>query len=884
MTTHSRSRALIPEHFRTEYRLNPLGMDEPSPRFSYRLRGDALQTARQIRVVREGGGLAWDSGWVPSGESVQIEYAGEPLAPFTRYDWRVRIRDEAGNESPWSGEETFFETGFLGAPWTAKWISGNAGMGSHRPAPRLFKTFTRSDASPRKARLYITALGLYEAYLNGRPVTEDCLAPGWTQYDVRVPYRAYDVTPLLKPGENTLAVLLGRGWWCGLIATVGVEDPRVLARHPLLKAELAVTSADGTTERIVTDRSWSSVTMDQALVRDDIYLGESYDATFDDQAWKQPGYVSASTPLGSAREETHPAEIVWSRGAPVRRIAELRPVAVHRHPSGTFIMDFGRNIAGRERIRVRTPRAGATIVIKHGEMLNPDGSLHRKNLAYALATTEYTCGRNDGTEVYEPRFTYYGFRYLEVSGWPGEVGDDDITVQVLASEMEPTGAFHCDHELLNRLYANVVTSQQANFVDVPTDCPQRCERFGWTGDAQVFADTAMWNADAAAFFTKWIQDLNDACDPETGAYPPIAPDPCRGQGRRTGSAGWSDAGVVCPWELWRKYGDRRVCERTFDSIVRYLDHVIASTDGTWIAKSTIGDHLNVDTPTSRALIATAYLAGMARLAARMARLVGRDAEAARLENTVAQTRSAFQAQFFNGAGELTERTQTAACLAVHFDLCPESSHPWVAAFLEDDIRRKHNLHLTTGFLGTPILLSSLTKLGLIDLAYDLLLQTSFPGWLYPVTQGATSIWERWNGWTDTAGFHPSWMNSFNHYAFGSVAAWFFETICGIRPDDASDVSGQRAFRHFILAPQFGRRLNRAEAAFTSPYGVIRSAWQRDGGRIVWRVGVPCNTTATIHPPLPVVSAEGANLSENADGTFSARPGEAMLVLRPESAG
>ncbi len=875
----------------TEYQIDPLGMDEPWPRFAYRLTGSrTMQTERRMVVKEDGGRAVWDSGWVRTGESIQIAYAGEPLKPFTRYTWRAEARTEEGRAV--AGGAASFETGFLGAGWSAsRWIHGPAGQGNYHPAARLAREFTVAKPLAR-ARLYATALGVYTPFVNGRPATGDRFAPGWTQYEERVQYQAYDVTALLAPGTNVVATLVGDGWFCGTISYVGMPDNECgWGRYPLFRAELRLDYADGTTETIGTDKTWSSFYLDPALLNNDFYLGEEYDAMFDDTAWKLPGFKTRASSVGGVRETDWPAPIVWNAGAPVRVIRELRPVSITRRPSGAYLLDFGENVAGVERLTLMGAHPGAVIVVRHGEALDADGNLWRGNLAFAKAMTILTCGRGPGL-VYAPSFTCYGFRFAEVSGWPEEMTPDSVVALVLSSVGTRTGRFACSNELVNRLYENVIRSQEGNFIDVPTDCPQRCERFGWTGDAQVFAETAMMNFAVPAFFTKWIADV-DAARAPSGAFPVVAPNPPSETGMKTkasrraevrarpgsgsGSAGWSDAGVVCPWMVYRKYGDVRILEREFDAIAGYVDLQDAAEK-----PGTIGDHLNLDAPTAGRFIAQALRIEMMRLAGQIAARLGREDVRARLAARRASRLDGFRAAFFTPDGELTERTQTAAAMAIVYDLAPDAAaRERARRLLVADIENR-GTHLSTGFLGTPVLLRALTETGELGLAYRLLEQTGYPSWLYPVTQGATSIWERWNAVVEGK-FHESWMNSLNHYAYGSVAAWFYDTIGGIR-DLAEEDPACRGWKRFRLAPRPGGTLTHAEASFLSPYGTIESAWQRRGGTVDWRFTVPCNTTAEIVFPaaVPPVLPEGITRD---GGRILARPGTYVftgLALECES--
>ena len=829
----------------TEYKVNPLGMDEPQPRFSWRTEGsgNAMQTTRRIVVRDEDGRIAWDSGRVSAGDSVLIPYAGEPLSPFTRYAWRAEASFDDGTVAA-SDKAAFFETGFLGTPWSnSKWITAASGQGEHRPATRIAKEFT-IDKPIRRARLYATALGLYVPFVNGARATNTRLMPGWTQYEKRVQYQAFDVTELLRPGANVLAALLGDGWYSGTISRVATPPGTCgWGWAPQFRAELRLEYADGSVEIVGTDTSWSSFFLDAALQENDLYHGEEYDATVDDASWKLPGFRGLKNCSGVTEAGQDAGEIVWNAGAEVRVVSELRPVSRTLRPSGVWQLDFGENIAGVERITLRAAHPGAVIAVRHGEALDADGDLWCANLAFAKQRTLLTCGKKP--LVYTPDFTFYGFRYMEVSGWPEAMDDDSIVVEVLSSATRRTGSFSSSNKLLDQFFANAARSQQDNFIDLPTDCPQRCERYGWTGDAQVFSETAMMNYDCGAFFTKWIADLYAGRTPQ-GAFRAVAPSPPgasgNGEERPWGTLGWSDAGVVCPWMLYRKYGDRRILERCFDGAARYVRNQDEADDKV----RALGDHLAIDTNTPPDFLGQVLRIEMMRIVADMAGVLGRDAERLHFMTRRFARLTEFQSRHFSADGELDVRTQTAAAFVIVYGLAPNSeTRRKAAALLADDIRAR-GVHLSTGFLGTPVLLRALEEAGETPLAYELLEQTSFPSWLYPVTQGATTTWERWDAIRDGV-FHTSWMNSLNHYAFGSAAAWLYATVCGIRDIEGGDASAA-GWKRFRLAPQPGGTLTYAEASFDSPYGEIRSRWERTEKGIAYTFTIPCNTTAELLLP------------------------------------
>ncbi len=754
---------------RTEYKYCPLGMDEKAPRFSWKLEDtESAQKDYQIVVTDENDNEVWDSGVVKCSCSAQIVYAGEPLKPFTAYIWHVCVNNEAGEHSCGAG---MFETGFMGQDWTAKWIHSFDFINLH-----VFRFCRDFEVTKKvaKARLYTTALGIYEAYINGKSVTSDVFMPGWTDYYNRVQYQAYDVTKLIKQGGNRLADQLGEGWYCSTIARNWSPQEKNYGYIPQLLQELHITYEDGTKEIIASGDTFKKAGSTYNFRRSDIYLGEIYDAVEEIGNWMEYGGVAwgpaAATDFGSLHLKD--LKVEWNSGAPITRIMSLEPVSIkYRKRTGTYLVDFGQNITGRERIHLKNTKAGGAIVIRHGEMLNKDGSLYTSNLRGADAVTIYYTATKRKVD-YEPSFTFYGFRYLEIAGWAGELTRENIEAIVIHSDLEDTGTFQCSNPLVNKLFDNIVWGQRGNFLDVPTDCPQRDERYGWTGDTQVFANVATYNMASAEFYTKWIRDLN-LCQSAAGAYPHISPNPYGGGSWLGGAVtGWGDAGIVCPDVMLKKYGDVRIFETYLDNMVKWLEHQYETNGNSYVGNHAgYGDWLNIDDPTDGAYLSTAYLAGMAALLAADARLIGKKDIAKKMDKFAAEAKKAFQKKFVV-KNQITETSQTAYLLALHFDLLPEAAYKNACDALVKSIKVKHKTHLSTGFLGTPLLLKVLTKIGQLDLAYAVLEQTTYPGWLYPVTQGATTMWERWNSWNEETGFGDIGMNSFNHYAYGAVGEWF----------------------------------------------------------------------------------------------------------------
>jgi alpha-L-rhamnosidase len=855
---------------RTEYQTGPLGLDETEPRFSWRLvdeRRGARQSAYHVLVDD---GERWDSGVVASDETTQVVYAGSPLRAFDDATWKVRVWDGDGAASPWS-DPAPFELGPLSiADWEpAQYVQSSVvGTIEHGAAAPYLRRAVIVEGDVVRARLYVTALGLYEASLNGRLVSDDVYAPGWTDYHHRVPYRAYDVTALLHPGENVIGAILGDGWYSGF---VGLQR-QVWGDRPRLLAKLVV-EIDGADERFVvaTDEQWRTST--GPILAADNYDGERYDARLELEGWDEPAYDdTAWEPVQVCRGFTSVGlrvQPVAAVAPPVRRIMELRPKAVRRC-GGKTLFDFGQNMVGRARVRVTAP-GGTEVRLRFAEMLESDGTLHTRNLLTAEATDRYTC-KGGSEEVHEPRFTFHGFRYVEVEG--AELSDDALTGIVLHSDAPFTGRFSCSNELVDQLHRNIEWSQRGNFLDVPTDCPQRSERMGWTGDIQVFARTATYLMDAAAFLSKYVTDLRDSQlvgGVDRGSFPWVVPSGFA----RAGGPGWADAGVVVPWVVYERYGDVRQLERHYGSILEYIDFLErfarGRAEGTWLG---FGDWLSLDDElidvddetrdeldagesrfggTPQLFLWHAFDVLSTGLAARIASVLGRYDDSTRLRARHDRARDEFASRWVTADGRLAVETQTAYALALRFDLLADEGHRRAAE--NDLIAAVERVgHLQTGFLGTPHLLPALTDAGRVDLAYRLLERTEYPGWLYPVTQGATTIWERWDGWTEERGFHPSLMNSFNHYAYGAIGEWLYRVVAGIDAGDAG-------YRHVLVRPQPGGTLTHASAQIDTHRGRIETSWRLEGDDLTLRLVLPPNTHATVVLPAYGVTEDGVPLAD-----------------------
>jgi alpha-L-rhamnosidase len=875
---------LTPTGLRCAHQADPLGVAPDRVRLSWRLEGAGIDRAQhfyQLLVTDDADTVAWDSGRVESAASADIAYRGAPLIPAGRYRWKVRVWDESGRASDWSDPARFEVELDRTSGWHASWIGPSpireavtppSGAGpvdpvtrALTPAPYLRRAFT-VDQPVASARLYVTALGLYEARLNGRRVGDGFLTPGWTDYSRRIAYQAYDVTRLLAEGENVLGAILADGWYAGFY---GFDAKRAGAHYgtaPELLAQLVLRLADGSEQRIVTDGQWESST--GAIRHADLLMGERHDLPLEPSGWDMPGFGARDwRPVRCRDRDATP--LVADPGPPITVTQEITPRSIATDDHGRHIVDFGQNLTGWLRITVDGP-SGAHVRIRHGEVLAADGSLYTDNLRTARATDEFTTA--GGPEVLEPRFTLHGFRYAEITAYPGDIGQADLTARVVHSDTAATGAFESSLPWLDQLFRNIDWGQRGNFISVPTDCPQRDERLGWLGDAQVFARTACYNRDVAAFFAKWLDDVTDAQLP-SGAFTDVAP---RLTLRGAGAPAWGDAGVIVPWTMWKMYGDTAVLGRHFGAMTRWMDF-LERVNPDYLRARELGNSYNDwlapgDDDTPHELLATAYWAHDAALMAEIADATGRRDDAAGYRALWSKIRSAFTDAFVAADGRLTSGTQTAYVLGLHMNLIPDDLRAAAAERLVAAIRAA-GWHLTTGFAGVGYLLPVLSSTGHTAAAYRLLEQDTMPSWRYMVDHGATTIWERWDGWTAGRGFASPWMNSFNHYSLGSVGEWLYRFLLGI--DQEPDTAG---FGRLLLRPHPGGSLDWVRGSYRSARGTISAGWKRDRGRFTYWAELPPNVTATVripsshaaevldgigHPPAALASFPGAGDTQEA---------------------
>lgn len=875
-------------HLRCEYLVNPHGIDERAPRLSWTIesnRRGAKQIAYRLLVastpekLAAGEGDLWDSGRVESNQTTHITYGGSPLHSRDVCHWQVEVWDETGHVA--KSQPALWTMGLLEkADWSATWIAADpeiikrdkeaiAPTLTDCGTPALFRKEFDVPGPIKRATLYASARGIFELRANGQRVGKDLFAPEWTDYDKRIHYRTYDVTALLKTGRNALGTTLGDGWWSGY---VGWQETR--ARYGSLEnslmAQLELELADGKRITVSTDNSWTCNT--GPILFSDFMMGETYDARRERTGWDTADF-SGKDWLASREVAAPTVPLVAQRAEPVRVVEQLTPLSVNEIKPGVFIFDLGQNISGWARIRIKAP-ARTRVTIRQGERLSPDGTLYTENLRRAKSTDVYIC-KGGGEEIYEPHFTFHGFQYVELTGLPYKSGKDAVTGCVVRSATPDAGKFECSNPDVNRLWLNGLWSQKDNFLTVPTDCPQRDERLGWMGDAQVFLRTASYNMDVAAFFTKWMIDVEDAQTPE-GIFPDTAPRLREGEnfiglGNLGGSAGWADAGVIIPYTIWRIYGDRRILERHYQAMVKWVDWIAShNPDGLRLNQlaNNYGDWLCIPSDTSfgthspmKNLLATAYWADDCTKLTHIARELGHNADAQRFQKMFEHVCAAFQKEWLEPSGRITTDTQTGYLLALAFGLLPENLRAAATDHLVNDIKSL-DWHLSTGFIGISHLNPQLTLAGRTDVAYRLLLRDDYPSWLYPVKHGATTIWERWNGWTHQDGFFNPHMNSFNHYSLGSVGEWLFRHVAGIELD--ADAPG---FQKFVLQPHLGESLDFARASYRTMHGEISSDWKRAGDKFTWTVRVPTNTSAKVFVPSAPNSAvtEGGKPVEHATG-------------------
>ncbi|SMY06303.1 alpha-L-rhamnosidase [Flavimaricola marinus] len=885
--------ALTPVDLRCEYLEEPHGLETAHPRFSWALAGDgtalrqtayAICAGRDESAVAQGRGDLWQSGWIESDDQLWQPWRGEALTSDMQVFWSVRLRDDRGQVSGWAPPRRILTGLMQPGDWSAQWIARYFVLPAGREAPADNSYDNPWQARPAdylrrevvlgadvlRATANVSALGLYELHINGRRIGDEVMQPGWTDYHQRALYECHDVTGALRRGANAIGAVLGEGWYSGRVGHNQRRAGNHYGGRPAFLCQIHVELADGSSVRIVTDEQWRTA---QGPIRySDFLMGEHYDATLERDGWSEPGHETTLwQPVEVFDPDPAPPRLTASKSPPVRETRRFAGKCLGRSGS-EWIFDFGQNIAGYVELRIEGAQRGDRFTLRHAEVLDPDGALYTANLRHAVATDHYTA-RGDGAETFKPHFTFHGFRFagltLPDGIAPGAVRLEAIAIQ---SDLPDTGRIETGNALVNQLASNIEWSQRGNFLSVPTDCPQRDERYGWSADAQVFWRTAGFVMDTSGFYAKWLDDILDA-QLDDGAFTDVAPskplNPYRLTGQ-PGAPGWGDGPVIMCWQHWLRYGDRALLEQAWPALRRWSAYIAeGNPDHLRVNRvhNNYGDWLSVGPASDRTMVATAYWAYVEDLMAKIAEVLGQETHAAQHRRTAEQVRAAFNAAFVDDAGRITGDTQTAYLLALDFDLLPEEQR----LHARDNLLRTLEAadgHLQTGFLGVKHLCRVLADNGAVDYAFRLLLNDTYPSWGFSIRQGATTIWERWDGWTPEGGFQSANMNSFNHYAYGSVGEWLYARLAGIDWDETGP-----GFRKLCLRPLFDHRIGRVAASYRAATGEVRSDWEMTGQRVRWSVELPPNVTGMVElaETARAVGLDGAALAPAAR-CFAIGPG------------
>lgn len=841
---------------KTENLINPLGVETLMPRFSWQLsspKRGTMQTACEIRVANtaddltKGRNLIWQSGRMQTEASVHVEYAGPSPISGQRLYWQVRVWDNQGQASAWSAPASW-QTGLLStADWSAQWISpGFAEPATDQTSPYLRKAF-RIGKKISSATAYVTALGMYEARINGQRISDALLTPGWTAYNKRVQYQTYDVTNMLTTGDNVVGTVLANGWYRGYIGFPGQNN--VYGKSIALLFQLDIQYADGSPDRILSNDTWTCA--DGEIRNSEIYNGETINHQLTKKGWDSPGYDDGNWIRAKLYTGKTPT-LVSTLNETVRKQETFKPIKVITTPLGEKVIDFGQNLVGWVKLTVKGKR-NDTIRIHHAEVLDKDGNFYTTNLRSAKQENNYVLS-GEGIEIFEPHFTFQGFRYIRVQGYEGPLRPEDFEAVALYSDMQHTGRFSSSNPLINQLQHNIQWGQRGNFLDVPTDCPQRDERLGWTGDAQAFARTATFNMNVNSFFAKWLKDLS-ADQLPNGAVPHVIPNVLGD--KNAAACGWADAATIIPWTMYLAYADKRILKEQYESMKAWVGYIEKqSKNDLWNTGSHFGDWLFYtmgDDNSGRAAVSDKHLLAQAFYGysvshmLKTAKVLGNTKDMAYYEALLKRVKDAFNREYVSPNGRVSSNTQTVYTLALHFDMLPEHLRQQAADRLAENVKSYGN-HITTGFLGTPYICFVLSRFGHTDVAFNLLMQETYPSWLYPVKMGATTIWERWNGIKPDGSFEVPTMNSFNHYAYGAIGDWMYRVVAGLDTDEEAP-----GYKRLIIKPHLGGKLTQAEATLETNYGKAASGWKLSEGALVVSLTVPANTTARVH--LPVGNAD-----------------------------
>jgi alpha-L-rhamnosidase len=849
-------------HLKTNHIVNPLGFAIEKPTFSWIVEDthDAIQTAAQILIScdRDFTRIVFDSGKVDGPEIDSLAYRPPILLkPRTRYFWKVRIWGETESAE---SDAAWFETSKMDEDWQAEWIT--PGFNDNQKHPILYRNFDL-PSQVVTARVYICGLGLYQFELNGKKVGDEYLTPYCNAYDQWIQYQTFDITDQLEIGSNLISVMLGNGWYKGRYGANGGRVGFYGDRFALI-CEIRIILEDGNEIIVATDPTWKA--QPSPVIESDIFDGETYDAR-----------LGKVVPSSGASFNVNLIDIDKNllearRSLPVCINEEIKPVEVIHTPAGETVLDMGQNMTGWVRFKTHAPE-GSRIRLQFGEILQ-DGNFFRDNLRTAKAEYVYIA---DGADiVVEPYFTFYGFRYVKISGWIGDLNIDDFTGCVVYSQMDTIGEIETSNEKVNQLFKNVMWGQKGNFLDIPTDSPQRDERLGWTGDIQVFSGTACFNMDSAAFLSKFAYDLRKEQSKLDGVVPHNVP---MVNQSKSSSTAWGDVATILPWNVYEFYGDSDILEQQFESMRAWVDYIKGVDDASggkrlWTEGVHFGDWLSLDTPlytdvrkggTPHDFIASAFYCYSAGLVAKVANLLGKAEQANAYRQLSEEVKMALQDEYFTADGRLEIPTQTAYLLALFMDLVSDEHRERVENDLTERLKRD-NIHLRTGFVGAPYLCRVLSNIGANDMAYQLLLNEDHPSWLYAVNLGATTIWERWSLLYPDGSINSKDMrsHSFNHYAYGSIVEWMYRDMCGLNPSSGKDdVIG---FRHARIAPKPDRSLQWAKARYRSAAGYYESGWHIDDeGRLTIEIAIPFNASARIVLPDTQIDEVSINDRQLHDG-------------------
>lgn len=820
---------MVLKDFTIEYRKNPIGLDV-NPRFSWKLinlKENTMQKAYHLLVMGKEG-IIWDSKKVESEESIFIPFGGDQLEPFTAYTVKVTVWD---NYDSCASAEGSFETGLLSQKnWKGKWITHN--MEEKATACPIFtKSFHAKNVQINKARMYATACGVYEIEINGEKADDTFLAPGWTSYHNRLQYQTYDITQLIKTNENRVCITVGNGWYKGYLN--GEGENAFYGDRVAFLGMIYIEYADGEKEIIGTGSDWSYTT--GHIQSSELYFGEEQDFTRNklqekEQEEKAILFDSSDKVRCIVSQESNPVRIIM-------RIKANKKIIT---PKGELVIDFGQNLVGVTEIKLPKLK-DKKLTVYHAETLDKEGNFYTENYRTAISTDSYIYGDEDVGRVVLPHFTYHGFRFIKLEGVHDNIDINRFCACVMHTDMEQTGEFHCSNPSVNQLQNNIQWSQRGNYVDIPTDCPQRDERLGWTGDAQIFAGTGSYNFNTALFFKKWMKDVAAESDEQRGV-PQIVPNIIKNS---IGTSVWSDCSTVIPWTVYQMYGDKQILEEQYENMKLWVEYIRKNTGKNvlWLNGFQRGDWLSLDSDaslnlmsggTDKNLVANVYYAYSTRILRDTAKILGKEDYIQYSELYVCIVEAIIE-EYVTSTGRLVTETQTACALLLYFDLLKEQYKPRVIEILENNLVL-HRGHLTTGFVGTAFLCHALTENGRHNLAENILLSEDYPGWLYAVKMGATTIWERWDSILPDGEFNQLGMNSLNHYSFGSVGDWMYRKIAGINPLEAG-------YKRILIKPHLTLTMPDVEAKLESVYGTIRYSQKCAGKRIMIEVEIPANTSA-----------------------------------------